>query len=64
MTNDELWDAEIERLRARVMEAQRVQDVSEDGMHWLEVGNARLAFQDARKARFEGQDYLLWKLSQ
>lgn len=64
MTNDELWDQEIENLRERVLnlvrEIRNADDVTRVNSLAISL-SAKLS--DARKGRFERLDYLTWKLA-
>ena len=64
MTNDELWDQEIENLRGRanklIRDIRSADDVSAVGDLAIRL-SAKL--NAARKARFMRLDYLTWKLA-
>lgn len=63
MTNEELWEAEIAKLRAERNRLGQEMIDNPDGMGWIAHRKVANRLRSARRACFENEDYLMWKLA-
>ena len=64
MTNDELWEAEINNLRDRVTRILRAHETWPERSEFnQQSSNLHKKLVAARRARWERKDYLTWKLT-